>query len=179
MKNNILFSLLLLATITFAQDKRIIKSGTITFEASVPSFEEVKAMNENTDCTINTKTGTIVSIALMKDFRFKMALMEEHFNKNYIESSKYPKAIFKGKIQDFDANILTTKARNYLLIGKLELRGKSKYISTIAKIKKIDKGIEIVTDFNVNTDDFGIAIPSLVKNKVSNNVNIRTEFTFE
>lgn len=176
MKNTILFLLLLLVTITFAQDKMITNTGKVTFEASVPSFEEVKALNENTSCVINTKTGEIASLALMKGFRFKMALMEKHFNENYIESSKYPKATFKGKIQNFDANILTSKARDYILVGKLELHGKSKDLNTIAKIKKTGEGIEIITAFNVNTDDFDITIPSLVKSKVSKNVNIRTTF---
>ena len=67
---------------TQAQEKLITKSGKITFKASVPSFEEVKATNESSSCVLNTTTGEIASLALMKGFRFKIALMEEHFNGN-------------------------------------------------------------------------------------------------
>lgn len=177
MKKTILFSFLMLATAALAQDKMITKTGKITFEASVPAFEEVKATNDGSTCVLNAKTGEIATLALMKGFRFKLALMEEHFNENYIESDSYPKATFKGKIENFNASTLTTTAADYTIKGKLELHGKSKEIAMPAKIRKTDAGIEISSNFTVNADDFGIAIPSVVKSKVSNKVNIKTGFT--
>jgi hypothetical protein len=177
MKKIALLSFLLLTAVAFAQDKMITKTGKITFEASVPAFEEVKGKNDGATCVLNPKTGEIASLALMKGFRFKLALMEEHFNENYVESDSYPKATFKGKIENFDATILTAAAKDYTIKGKLELHGKSKDIATVAKIRKTEAGIEIVSNFNVNADDFDIAIPSVVKSKVSNKVNVKTEFT--
>ena len=76
----------------FSQGKFLTKSGAITFEASVPSFEEVKATNDKVTAIINTETSDIAALALVKGFRFKVALMEEHFNENYAESDKFPKA---------------------------------------------------------------------------------------
>lgn len=163
----------------FAQDKLITKTGTITFEASVPSFEEVKAKNSGVSCVLNTKTGEIASLALMKGFRFKVALMEEHFNENYVESDKFPKATFKGKIENFDLSKITSTANNYTIKGKLELHGKLKDIVITAKIKKGKDGIEIVSDFNVNTDDFDIEIPSVVSKKVTKKVNVQFEFVLK
>lgn len=171
----ILFCLLFATTVVSAQEKMITKSGKITFEASVPSFEEVKATNSAATFVLNPATGEIASLALMKGFRFKVALMEEHFNENYIESDKYPKATFKGKIENFDAAALSAAAKDYTIKGKLELHGKSKEVSMAAKIRKTDGGIEIISNFSVNADEFGIAIPNVVKSKVSNKVNIRTE----
>ncbi|MFI0425591.1 MAG: YceI family protein [Flavobacterium sp.] len=159
-----------------AQEKILTKSGTITFEASVPAFEEVKAKNTGASCVLNTKTGEIASLALMKGFKFKVALMEEHFNENYVESAKYPKATFKGKIENFDYSKVTTSSQNYTLKGKLELHGKSKDIAVIAKIKKTSEGLEIISNFSVNSDDFGIEIPSVVSKKVSKKVNVSLEF---
>ncbi len=159
-----------------AQQKLITKSGKITFEASVPSFEEVKAINESSSCVLNTTTGEIASLALMKGFRFKIALMEEHFNENYVESDKYPIATFKGKIDKFNFNELDKNAKEFSIRGKLELHGKSKDISITAKIKKTEKGIEIVSDFSVNADDFAIDIPSVVSKKVSKKVNVKLEY---
>ena len=179
MKTKIIMALLLISSLSFAQDKLITKTGTITFEASAPSFEEVKAKNSGVSCVLNTKTGEIASLALLKGFRFKVALMEEHFNENYVESDKFPKATFKGKIENFDLSKLTTTANNYTIKGKLELHGKSKDIAITAKIKKGKDGIEIVSDFTVNTDDFDIEIPSVVSKKVTKKVNVRFEFVLK
>ena len=177
MKKKILIVLLLASAAISAQEKMITKNGKITFEASVPAFEEVKAKNENVTCVLNPKTGEIASLALMKGFRFKVALMEEHFNENYIESDKYPKATFKGKVENFDASALTATAKDYTIKGTLEMHGKSKEIVSNAKISKTAAGIQIISNFNVNADDFAIEIPSVVKSKVSNKVNVKTEFT--
>ena len=176
MKKVLLVGFIVLGIASFAQDKMTTKVGKITFEASVPAFEEVKAKNNGVTCVINSKTGEIASLALMKGFRFKIALMEEHFNENYVESDKYPKATFKGKIENFDVKDLSSTPKDFTMKGKLELHGKSKEIITIAKIKKTDDGIEIKSDFNVNANDFDIAIPSVVKSKVSNKIGIKTEF---
>ncbi|WP_026704257.1 YceI family protein [Flavobacterium soli] len=177
MKKTLLFCLLLCTTILVAQEKMVTKTGKVTFEASVPSFEEVKAKNEGVTFVLNPKTGEVASLALMKGFRFKIALMEEHFNENYIESDKYPKATFKGKIENFDVKTLSATAKEYTIKGKLELHGKAKDVVAIAKIRKTDAGIEILSTFTVNASDFDIKIPSVVKNKVSNTINITSEFT--
>ncbi|HEX9980688.1 MAG TPA: YceI family protein [Flavobacterium sp.] len=160
-----------------AQEKMMTKTGKVAFEASVPSFEEVKAKNETATCVLNPKTGEIASLALMKGFRFKVALMEEHFNENYVESDKYPKVTFRGKIDNFNAAALTSTAKDFKIRGTMEMHGKTKDIEIPAKIRKTDAGIEIISDFTVNSDDFAIAIPSVVKNKVSKKVEVHSQFT--
>lgn len=177
MKKVFLVVTFLAATIGFAQDKMITKTGKITFEASVPAFEEVKGKNDGVTCVLNAKTGEIASLALMKGFRFKLALMEEHFNENYVESDTYPKSTFKGKIEGFDVTALSATVKDYTIKGKLELHGKTKEISVPAKIRRTDSGIEILCNFTVNASDYDIAIPSVVKSKVSNKVTVKTEFT--
>ena len=173
MKQIILIAMLCISATALSQDRMISKSGKITFEASVPSFEEVKATNTNVTFVLNPATGEIASLALMKGFHFKVALMEEHFNENYIESDQYPKATFKGKIEDFDLNSLTNGPKDFTLKGKLELHGKVKDITTKMRISMSGSRISIVSNFDVNASDFNIAIPSLVKNKVSNKINIQ------
>lgn len=177
-KYTLLLSFFFIA-IGFAQDKVLTKNGKITFEASVPSFEEVKAKNEAVTCVVNTKTGEIATLTLVKGFRFKVALMEEHFNENYIESDKYPKATFKGKIEGFDYSKITKEGKTYTIKGKLELHGKSKDITIIATIKKSADGMSLVSNFTVNTDDFGIDIPSVVSKKVSKKVNVTLDFNLK
>lgn len=177
MKKIIILALIVVSALGFAQEKLISKSGKLTLEASVPAFEEIKATNTGVTVVLNSKTGEIASLALMKGFRFKIALMEEHFNENYVESDKYPKATFKGKIDNFDATALTATAKEYTIKGKMELHGKSKDITITAKIRKTDAGIEIISNFSVLASDYDIQIPSVVKNKVSNKINLKLEAT--
>lgn len=169
--------MLILATVTFSQSKMITKTGKIIFEASVPLFEEITAKNDGVSCVLNSKTGEIETLVLVKGFRFKIPLMEEHFNANYIESNKYPKARFKGRIVDFKAGALTSEAKEYTMKGKLQMHGKTREFIIIAKIRKTEAGIEIISHFDLNTEDFSITIPSIVKSKISNKVNLNTSFT--
>lgn len=172
MKKYLIFLFTVITFYAFGQKKLISKNGTVTFEASVPSFEEVKAKNDAVTFVINTSNGEIASLALMKGFRFKVALMEEHFNENYIESDKFPKATFKGKIEGFDYSKITNNPKEYKIKGTLELHGKSKEIDIKAMIAKKDNGLRLQSDFDLNSDDFDINIPSIVSNKVSKKVNV-------
>ncbi|WP_293896369.1 YceI family protein [Flavobacterium sp.] len=172
-KKKLVSLLIVISLSSFAQTKMITKTGKLTFEASVPAFEEVKAKNESATVVLNPSTGEIASLALVKGFRFKVALMEEHFNENYMESDSYPKATFKGKIENFDVTKLTATAKDYTIKGKMEMHGKSKDITIPASIKKTSDGIEIDSNFTLNTEDYGIDIPSVVSKKVSKKVAVK------
>lgn len=160
----------------FAQDKIITKTGTTTFEASVPSFEEVKGTNKNSGCILNTKTGEIVGLILMKGFKFKLALMEEHFNENYMESNKYPKAIFKGRIINFDREKITETPQQYEITGTMEIHGATKEISIPAKISKKGNTTIINSSFILNTDDYNITLPLLIRSKVAKKINVTIHY---
>jgi len=175
-KLGVLFTVLLLYCTAFSQNKLATHAGSIAFEASVPSFEEVKANSNSVSCVINTETGEISSLAFIREFHFKMAMMEEHFNENYIESSKFPKATFKGIIQGFNLAIIGNIPKEFILNGQLTLHGKSKAINSIAIIQKTNKGLEIKTNFKIKTSDFNIKIPKIVQYKIAEVVTINSNF---
>ena len=176
MKKFTLIILLFISTIAFSQNEMSTKTGSVNFEASVPLFEEVKATNKTAFCVLNTKTGAITSTVLIKDFRFKIPMMEEHFNDKYMKSADYPKATFKGVIEGFNMNIIDTSPKEFKLIGILKLHGKSKNICTIAILRKADYKLEIISDFDVNSSDFNILIPEILSLKVAKTVNVKTVF---
>ncbi|TBN04415.1 YceI family protein [Hyunsoonleella flava] len=168
---------LLICTISFGQDKYIDKNGTIVFEASEKLFEEVKATNKYATAIYNIETNEIAALALMKGFRFKNSLMEEHFNENYIESDTYPKAIFKGKIVDFNATKnLGETAVEVDVKGVLELHGKQKTIETVLTLQKVDNIISMTGSFVVSPSDFDIEIPKIVRNKIAKMVHVNLDF---
>ena len=178
MKKFTLLFLLYFANMALAQEKMTTHKGIIDFEASVPLFEEVKAKNENATCVLNLETGEIVSTAYIKDFHFKITLMERHFNENYMESHSYPKATFKGIIEGFNINIIGSSPKEFKLKGTLKVHGKSKKINTIAILQKTNEGLEIIADFTVNSMDFNIKIPEILSMKVAETVNVKTLFLF-
>ena len=175
MKKIILAFLLLSCLGSFSQTKLLSKSSKITFEASVPSFEEVKAVNESATIKINLSNNEIAGLVLIRGFRFKLALMEEHFNDNYMQSKRYPKATFKGSIDGFDITKLSSNVKFYTIQGKIKIHGESKPIFCTAGIRKTSEGIEFTSDFTLNSDDFKIEIPSIISKKISKMVKVKIE----
>lgn len=174
-----IYSILFFTSLSLAQEKLITKNGKVVFEASMPSFEEIKAKNENASCVVNTTTGEIASLVLIKGFRFKIALMEEHFNENYIESDKYPKATFKGKILNFDWQKVDKNFKEYTMRGVFELHGKTKEMNIIAKIRKNNGTLELVSDFKILISDFDIEIPSVVTKKIAKTASVSLDYTLK
>tara|TARA_R110000851_G_scaffold319475_1_gene483922 strand:+ start:404 stop:940 length:537 start_codon:yes stop_codon:yes gene_type:complete len=175
MKKKLLLFLLLSAFAIDAQEKMTTTKGVIVFEASVPFFEPVKAINEHVNLILNTKRGIISFVVYIDRFSFERSLMEEHFNENYMESKKYPKATFKGLIEKFDLKNITPVAKGYYIKGKLSMHGKSKNIRVPAKIKKVANGIQLISNFTLKSDDYNIEIPYIVRSKISKNVKVRVK----
>lgn len=177
MKKYGLLFMLIAFQVVLAQDKYSTKTARIDFEASVPSFEEVKAHNENVSAILNPVTGEFASLALMNAFRFKVALMEEHFNENYMESTKYPKAIFKGTIKDFDQTKLNSAPANFSIVGSLTIHGETKPMETTIQIYKKGSAIMIEAQFDVKPEDFNIEIPKIVSNKIAETIKVSAHYT--
>ncbi|UUF14578.1 MULTISPECIES: YceI family protein [Flavobacterium] len=171
MKRTTLLILFFTAFSLLAQDKFKTTTAVVNFEASVPFFEEVKAVNKLGTIILEPETSTLICTVVIKDFRFKMDLMEEHFNENYIESHRYPKAVFKGKVQKFDLKNVDEIEKEYDVKGKLYLHGKSKIIEMKALIKRVPDGIQISCNYPISVSDFNIEIPSVVASKISKTAN--------
>lgn len=171
MKRTTLLILLFTAFSLLAQDKFKTASAIVNFEASVPFFEEVKAVNKLGTIVLEPATSTLICTVAIKDFRFKMDLMQEHFNENYIESHRYPKSVFKGKIEKFDLKDIDGIEKEYDVKGKLYLHGKSRIIEMKALIKRVPEGIQISCNYPISVSDFNIAIPTVVANKIAKTAN--------
>lgn len=177
MKTFYLYILLILtSSLLTAQTKYYTKSGTIDFEASVPSFEEVIAKNVAVTSILNIETGDIASLALIKGFRFKVALMEEHFNENYAESDRFPKATFTGKITNFSFENLTNAPQKFDLIGTLTFHGKSVEINPEMSISLDGDIVNISSVFIVKPEKFNIKIPKLIRKKVAETVKVTINY---
>lgn len=180
-KITVLILVTLISVTGFSQSKYITKTGTVTFEASVPSFEEVKAKTESTTAILNTSNGQFAALVFVKGFRFKNALMEEHFNENYAESDQYPKATFKGTLLNFDLETLSASKQNITYSGSLTFHGKTKTLDDLelSVSKTDDNTIVLEGNLKVNTEDFDIDIPKVVSNKLSKTVKVALFFELQ
>ena len=158
----------------FSQSKYLTKSGLLNFEASVEAFEEIKATNNNVTAILNTENGQFAALALVKGFRFKNALMEEHFNENYAESDEFPKAIFKGELTGFSLeNIQTT----YTINGTLSFHGVTKTLENVSvEIMPSENSFNFKGSFEIAPNDFDIEIPSIVSSKIADSVTVVFDF---
>ena len=179
MKNSLVTTLIILIFMSSANvfsQRLITKTGNVKFQASMPTYEEVAAENKTASAVLESSTGDLAALILIKGFRFKTALMEEHFNENYMESEKFSKAVFKGKITDFDESKITASVKNFTIKGDLTIHGITKPVSTIVKISKTSNGINLNGSFEVKPEDFDIEIPSLVRKKIADKVKVTYVF---
>jgi len=160
---------LLLLNYSYSQDKYLTTSGNVDF-FSHARLEDIKAVNDQVLSIVNLDNNEIAIHVLMKSFFFEKSLMQEHFNENYIESDKYPKSKFKGKIIGFNPNI---KYKQKIAIeGELSLHGKTKKIriSSIARLK--DNKLNLEGYFYVLVKDFDIKIPRSTINNIAKSIKI-------
>ncbi|MDO9275770.1 MAG: YceI family protein [Lutibacter sp.] len=180
MKNTILIIAAILSlSSAVAQNKYFTKNGVLTFEATVAAFEEIKSENNSVTAVLNIETHELAVLAPMKAFRFKIALMEEHFNENYVESDAFPKASFKGKLDSFDFSGLSETPKKIQLSGTLNIHNKDKEIRSMALVSLKNNVIMITTEFKVKPQDFDIKIPSIVQEKIAKEININVKLNLQ
>ncbi len=176
----VLCTLIMTATISFAQGKYFTKTGKIEF-FSKSSMEDIEAKNKTVTAVIDSKTGAIQIAVQMKGFEFEKKLMQQHFNENYVESNKFPKAEFKGTITN-NAEIVYTKEGSYTakVKGKLTLHGVTKDVETTGTVK-VNAGnkIDLSSVFNILLSNYNISIPAVVKEKISNDIKISVDCKLE
>lgn len=177
-----IFSIITLTVIVFsinAQDKFFTKTGNITF-ISKGSLETIEANHKAVTCVLDIKTGNVAFSVLMKGFEFEKALMQEHFNENYVESDKYPKAEFKGTVTN-NADINYSKDGTYTVNvkGNLTMHGETKETVTNGIVIIKAGKIQASSSFNILLSDYKIEIPKIVKDNITNNVKIEVNCSLE
>ena len=169
---------LILANVVFAQ-RMLTRSGEIKFDASMPNLVEIAGKSNTVSAILDQATGNFATSAIIKSFRFKSPLMEEHFNENYLESSKFPNSTFKGKIAGFDAKKLSATKTAYDIEGDLTLHGVTKKIKTKIYLSLDGDKVVATGNFSVHAQDYKIEIPSLVKEKFAEQIKVSFDFDLD
>lgn len=179
MKKLLLFILCIGGASMLYGQKYFTKEGLVRFESDAP-MEKIEAVNDKATCVWDTESGALQVAILVKSFQFEKALMQEHFNENYMESSKYPKATFKGNVTNMDDIDLGADG-NYTanLSGDMTMHGVTKPIETQASIVVEGGNIKGLTTFELAVADYDIEIPKLVRENIAKVVSVQAEFDFK
>lgn len=163
-----------------AQEIYITKTGKATFSSQAKSPEKVAAENNEVTSILNAQNGEMVFAILVKGFHFERALMEEHFNENYAESNTYPKSTFKGKITNLSAvNFKKDGVYPVTVTGDLYFHGVSRNITAGGTISIKSGKVTAQSAFSVKLKDFNVKIPSLVADKISEDIDITIDCRYE
>jgi len=159
--------------------KFMTKNGNISFFSSMP-MENIEAHNKQVNAAIDSKTGDFVVKVLIKSFEFEKALMQEHFNENYMESDKLPNATLSAKIKNI-AEIDFAKDGIYPadVEGKLTIHGVTKDVTEKGTITVKAGKVNAASNINVKLADYGIEIPNTVVNNISETISVKIDLNLE
>jgi len=170
MKKSIMFSamLILISASLVAQTYRS-REGVIYFNPNKnQNNKEYAAQSKEATALLKVESSEVALLVPMKSFRFNNALLEEHFNENYLHTNKYPNGTYKGKLIGFSKSMLE-KDGEYKMTseGEIELHGVKKPFKAPVVLQVKSKVATFICNFQVEAGDYKIEIPELVKPKLA------------
>lgn len=169
-KHFFLAGFILIAQTAFTQ-KFMSRNVEVHFLSETP-IENIEAYNNQASALFDSSTGEIVFQVPIRGFHFEKALMEEHFNENYMESEEFPKATLQGKIKSWPNVSKDVEVEGTIMIHGVE---KSKTFS--GTMGYVDNNWMVYSEFSVNAEDFDIKIPSIVRKQIAENILISVNAT--
>ena len=177
---NLLFAAMALPLSLFAQDRYGTRNGHIAF-FSETSMENIEANNHKVSSVWDATSGAIQFAVLIKAFEFEKALMQEHFNENYMESNTFPKAEFKGKLAGVTADQIKKPGTYEVTVtGDLTIHGVTKPATAKGKVTvDANAAVSAASDFIVKPEDHGIKIPGMVRKNIAEEITVKVRLNYE
>jgi hypothetical protein len=174
MKNNILITLVFtLFSLPLFSQKYFTKKAHVSFYSKAEK-ENIEAHNKRGASIFDLETGQFEFSVLIRSFEFEKALMQEHFNEEYMESHKYPKAVFKGNILDFQNLDFSREGTIPVKIkGDLTMHGETNTIEVSGEFVVKNGEISAYSNFDVALKDYQIKVPSLVTQNIAEIITIK------
>jgi hypothetical protein len=172
----ILVLLVSMAGLLAKAQKYSLTEGTITFFSEAP-LEDIKAVNTKPVSLFNAATGDIAFSVPIPEFQFEKKLMQEHFNEKYLESEKYPKATFSGKVAGID--LVASGAQAVTASGKLTIHGIAREVKVPGQVEIKNGLIYMSGKFLVRLEDHQITIPKLMWQNIAEEVEVTVQFTYK
>jgi polyisoprenoid-binding protein YceI len=170
---NLILSLHLLIPL-LAKEIYFTRTGFVSFFSSTP-VEDIQAKNNQTSCILDLETGKTSFRIPIRGFEFPNALMQEHFNENYMESEKYPNASFNGKIENWNSLEINESPQEVVITGEMSIHGVTKEIKETGIISTKSNKIFGKSTFVVKLEDYNIKIPKIVIKNIAESIKINIE----
>jgi polyisoprenoid-binding protein YceI len=178
-KIKLLVFVFILLTITGYGQKFMTKNGYIKFYSETP-LETIEAHNRQVNSALDIATGDFVFKVLIKSFEFEKALMQEHFNENYMESDKFPDATFTGKITNLSAIDFTKDGKYEADVeGDLKIHGVTQKVTHKGTFEVASGKITGKSVFMVKPSDYKIKIPNTVINNIAEEIQVTVDVHLE
>lgn len=152
------------------------EKGQISFFSDA-AVEDIEAVNNMVGSLFNAGSGDLVYIVKIKDFKFAKSLMREHFNEKYMETEKFPKSTFQGKVVGFKQG--SPGEQKVKAVGKLNIHGVTKTVEIPGTLEFAGDKAVMRSKFTVKLSDYSIRIPQLVWQNIAEEVEVRVEFTYK
>ena len=158
--------------------KFMTKNGYIGFYSHTP-VEDIKGDNNQVASILDISTGEIAFQVLIKSFQFEKALMQEHFNENYLESEKFPRSTFSGKITNLsEVNFSKSGKYEATVEGDLLIHGVTKKISAKGSFEIAENSIVATSKFDIQPEDYNINIPGVVRNNIAKTIEVTVNMKY-
>lgn len=175
MKKSIILSVILIFSTSLFAQKFITKSGHIRFYSETP-LETIEANNKQVNAAYDHDSGHFVFKVLMKSFEFEKALMQEHFNENYVESDDFPNATFKGMIVDHSDLILEEENEVQVKVkGQMTIHGVTQEMEVDGLFDIQENQIHAISTFSLKPADFDIKIPGAVVKNIAEEIEVTVD----
>lgn len=146
--------------------------GNIGFRSEAPK-ELISAASDKLKGVMDVQKRTFAfKISMASFLGFNSQLQREHFNENYLETSVFPEAVYKGKILD-EVDLLKDGVYSVRTRGKLIVHGVETERVLTAEVTVRNKEIQINSDFVVALSDHNIKIPRVVFDKLASEVKVK------
>jgi hypothetical protein len=152
-------------------------STSISFYSEAP-LENIEAINKGAAIVLKASTNDLQISVSIQNFKFKNALMEEHFNENYMETEKYPKCIFKGKINE-SVDYTKDGESKVTVTGKMELHGVTRDVTIPGTLTKTGNDLKLYSKFQIKVSDYNIKVPSMYVKNIAETVDVTFNTTME
>lgn len=149
-------------------------SSDVSFDSKTP-MEDIYAQTKKAKAAVNLKTKKVLIKIKMISFKFKKALMEEHFNEKYVESEKYPNASFVGVIQG-DDDLTKNGTYQVKVKGTLEIHGVKQERTLEGTLTVTEGVVDLKTSFSITLKDHKIKVPKVVTKNIAEIINIKAHF---
>jgi hypothetical protein len=162
--------LFLLCSLQLSAQQYLSKEGYVRFFSEAP-MENIEAENHQVAGVIDLPSGEFAFRLKIEDFQFENALMQEHFNENYLESDLYPLSTFTGMIEGL-GDLDLSNQQEVEVTGEMLMHGVKQMLTLTATISMKSEELELTANFPIRLVDYQIEIPKLVFYNIAEVVDV-------